>query len=458
MDRISNLPTEIICHIGSFLSAKEAAFTTVLSKRWHNLFTIVPDLHFDGSVKDGETFTDFVDRVMALPASSRVNKFSLKWWFDEDTDQPARYDLINRCLRNVLKRGVVDLHLWVNGKQGYSLPFEVFTCETVAKLKLGSGFVIDFLPKYAFLPALKTLVLDSIRFFDFGRCAFNTLLSASPVLEELGIDGVEWERWKWSRTVSSPTLQRLSIRRKEWYLYEDDSGYESFDPRGIAYNIESISLDTPGLTYLDYSDYVPKEYLIVNLNSLVEAKLNLSVEEDGLWNNGHADNFNPMNLINGVKNVEIMDLTADTMEMFSVFGEAIPVFENLFHVSLSLSNYCWFALPLLLKKSPHLKTLVLEHSLHYASLTDREEWGLVCQCVSKYSFLLTCHVEVLKINEYWGTLEELEQIKHFLEKLSCLKLVKIRAQVKVDKQVQVMADLLMLPRASTKCKIQVKFS
>jgi len=104
MDRISNLPDEIICHIGSFLSARESAFTTVLSKRWHNLFTIVPDLHFDSSVKDGESLTDFVDRVMALPASSRVNKFSLKWWFDEDTDsaqfdedtERAQFDQINR--------------------------------------------------------------------------------------------------------------------------------------------------------------------------------------------------------------------------------------------------------------------------------------------------------------------------------------------------------------------------
>ncbi|XP_010512633.1 PREDICTED: putative F-box/LRR-repeat protein At5g15620 [Camelina sativa] len=38
IDRTSNLPDEIICHIGSFLSAKEAAFTALLSKRWRNLF------------------------------------------------------------------------------------------------------------------------------------------------------------------------------------------------------------------------------------------------------------------------------------------------------------------------------------------------------------------------------------------------------------------------------------
>lgn len=67
-------------------------------------------------------------------------------------------------------------------------------------------------------------------------------------------------------------------------------------------------------------------------------------------------------------------------------------------------------------------------------------------------------MEVLKINEYRGTIGELEQMKHFLEKLSCLELVKIRAQVTVDKKMQVMEDLLMLPKASSKCKIQVKFS
>lgn len=200
----------------------------------------------------------------------------------------------------MLKRGVVDLHLWVNGKQGYSLPFEVFTCETVTKLSLGSDFVIDFLPKDAFLPALKSLILDSVRFFDFGGCAFGTLLSASPILEVLVIDSVEWERWKWSRTVSSPSLQRLSIRRKVWYL-EDNPDYESLDPRGLPYNNESISFDTPGLTYLGYSDYVPKEYLIVNLNSLVEAQLDLHVDENAVWDESHTEDFDPMNLINGLK-------------------------------------------------------------------------------------------------------------------------------------------------------------
>ncbi|KAH0873591.1 hypothetical protein HID58_070953 [Brassica napus] len=141
MDRISNLPDDIIHHIGSFLSAKECCF------RYSSLKTL----------------------------ASRVRKFSLK------CKHEAQYeDLINRCLRHV----------------------------TVSTMKLGSDLLIEALPAGVFLPALKSLLLDSVRFFgvDDGRCTFKTLLSVSPVLQELVMNGNEWERWKWCCTVSSTTL------------------------------------------------------------------------------------------------------------------------------------------------------------------------------------------------------------------------------------------------------------
>ncbi|XP_020880953.1 F-box/LRR-repeat protein At3g62440 isoform X2 [Arabidopsis lyrata subsp. lyrata] len=439
MDRISNLPDEIICHIGSFLSAKEAAFTTVLSKRWHNLFTIVPDLHFDCSVKDGESLTDFVDRVMTLPASSPVNKFSLKWWFDEDTE-PAQFDQINRCLRDVLKRGVVDLYLWINGKQGYTLPFEVFTCETITKLSLGSSFAIDILPENALLPALKTLPLYYIRFYEFGRCAFKTLLDASPVLEELTVCGVNWELWKWSRTVSRSSLKRLTIMRKQWDAFDDS-------------DFNSISFDTPSLAYLYYSDYVPKEYLSVNLDSLVETKLYLCPEENYMWGEGDEKRFNPMNLLHGLKNVETLNLyTIMTAKMFYVFREALPVFEKLSHLTVNLSNFCWSSMPMLIKKAPNLKTLNI--NLHYESYY-RCAGDIVCECVAEYSFLVSCPLEVLKITEYYGCFRELMQMKHFLEKLLCLELVEIHSQATGERKLKLIADLQRLPRASSKCKFEV---
>ncbi|CAN7052372.1 unnamed protein product [Brassica rapa subsp. trilocularis] len=78
MDRVSNLPDEVLCHILSFLTTKEAALTSILAKRWRNLLAFVPSLTIDDSVflhpEEGkqnrqdiiQSFMNFVDRVLAL--------------------------------------------------------------------------------------------------------------------------------------------------------------------------------------------------------------------------------------------------------------------------------------------------------------------------------------------------------------------------------------------------------
>ncbi|KAF3518035.1 hypothetical protein DY000_02061004 [Brassica cretica] len=343
---------------------------------------------------------------------------------------------------------VLHLHIEVDREEHYSLPCHVFACKTVSTMKLGSGLLIEALPAGVFLPALKSLFLDSVRFFgvDDGRCTFKTLLSVSPVLQELVMNGNEWERWKWCCTVSSTTLIKG--------LYYEEGIID--DPRGLAYEFDSISFDTPALTYLDYSDYVPKEYPTVNLDSLVEANLNLCADEEAVWQEEHANTFNPINLIIGFKNVEILNLTFEAVEMVGVFNETAPMFEKVSQLSLALSNVCWYSVPNLMMKFPNLKTLIIEDSLHYEYFRTDE---VVCECVSGYSFLLSCPVEVLKINCYDGSVNVLEQMEHFLGKLSCLELVEVRAKAaSSDAKLKIMADLLMIPRASTKCKVKVKFS
>ncbi|KDO51229.1 hypothetical protein CISIN_1g044672mg [Citrus sinensis] len=41
MDQISELPTSLIHHIMSYLSAKEVARTSILSKRWNQMYVVV---------------------------------------------------------------------------------------------------------------------------------------------------------------------------------------------------------------------------------------------------------------------------------------------------------------------------------------------------------------------------------------------------------------------------------
>ncbi|KAF3582813.1 hypothetical protein DY000_02033737 [Brassica cretica] len=242
------------------------------------------------------------------------------------------------------------------------------------------------------------------------------------------------------------TLSTVVSVSWEWFSYDEtDEENIRVDSRCLTHEFDNVSFDTPALTYLEYSDYVPKEYLIVNLNSLVEANLNLWVDEEGVWRPYHATTFYPMTMINRLKNVGILSLTSEAVEIFDVLNESIPMFVMVSQLSLALSERCWFSLTNVIKKFPNLKTLIIEGSVHYD--------------YSEYSCLLSCPVEVLKINEYYGSVNELEQMKHFLGKLPCLGLVEVCARAtSSEAKLQIMADLLMIPRASSKCKIQLSLA
>lgn len=300
MDRINKLPDDIICHILSFLPTKEAALTSVLSKRWRNLFVFTSNLCFEGYLQDRITiaqnkditilpkekditnFVDFVDRVLAASGNFSIKKFTLRcggWVASAHT---------NRLIYNVLKRGVMDLDLYRTGRLMDSLPLEVFTCKTIVNLKLGKGFIIPLVPESAFLPALRTLFLDSIEFC----CEFEALLSACHVLEELTIQYCMQPGW--CHRVSSMSLQRLTINSK--------------------FDLGNITIDTPSLAYLHYSGSVI-EYVMVN------------PQDD--WSILHVESSPPTNLIKGLRNVEMLNLSSiETSEVSVLSSFYLPPYYN----------------------------------------------------------------------------------------------------------------------------------
>lgn len=78
-----------------------------------------------------------------------------------------------------------------------------------------------------------------------------------------------------------------------------------------------MSFDNPNLVYLEYSDFVQLLYPVVNLDSLVEAKLRLTMNEGG------PKNCDPSNLIEGLRNVEILNLSCpETVEVIVVLLSA----------------------------------------------------------------------------------------------------------------------------------------
>lgn len=68
-------------------------------------------------------------------------------------------------------------------------------------------------------------------------------------------------------------------------------------------------------------------------------------------------------------------------------------------------------------------------------------------------------MKVLKIMEYNGTTGDLEQLKNFIGKLLCFEMLKVKilGSDETD-ELQITKDMLMLTRASSKCKIKVNYS
>ncbi|KAL9281609.1 F-box/LRR-repeat protein [Arabidopsis thaliana] len=458
MDLLRNVPDELICHILSFLTTKEAAMTSVLSKRWRNLLAFVSTLHIDDSIflhpEEGkrdrneirQSFLDFVGRILALQGNCPVKKVSIKFLFKLDSDR------VDGWISNVLARGVSELDLSIDlcMDEYFLLSSKRFESKNLVRLKLHRLCIgqrekpVGWLAGEIFLPMLKTLELDYVGFY--GDLLF---LRALPALEELVIVDAFWFTTFTDVTVSNPSLKTLTMSSN---IY---SG--------------SISFDTPSLVYFSHFKYVAKDYPLVNMENLLEARINLGVTEGQIRRAREPNNNDEVvlrfpnvgKLMNGIRNVQCLDLSANTLEMLSLSCESMPVFKNLKSLSIkSAENRGWQAMPVLLRNCPHLETLVLEGLLHFVTDTC----GDACDCVSreeKGRSLTSCPVKTLEIKEFHGKMEEMYMITHFLDYFPCLKELKIYIEGNDHTQrevSEVIAEKIKLYNKSSSCNVQLMVS
>ncbi|XP_010445103.2 PREDICTED: F-box protein At4g27050-like [Camelina sativa] len=447
-DLISNLPDDVLGKILSFVPTKVAASTSVLSKRWRNLLPLVDTLDFDesmlfypnkkvGNVKATNPhsrlrrrhrFSDFVDKTLALLSNSpRIKKCSLICDYEEDESR------INRWIRTVLDRGCLELNL--ASRCRICIDSQLFTSNTLVKLTISEGFhpqgslPLDGL----FFPALKTLTLLSVSFTTLDMHKF--FIHGCPALEEIFID-------VWMLYLSSPNVKRVTIT-------------SDFDDK---FHLRSIKLETPSLLYLDYSSYVAGVHYVV-LDSLVEARLDIRLyekyeDDDGpLWS---SFNGNVTSLLEGIRTIKSLHLSRYSLEVFYFCCNKMPLFDDLVYLSIeSDEDIGWQVMPILLESSPNLQTLVIKGLVH--KVTD---WcGDACACIRMKDMeleciLSICRVKVLEISGYAGSFRELKQMRHFLGKLECLETVKISVEEDSKNLKYLQANVMALPRVSSKCKIQ----
>lgn len=373
-DAISLLPEEVLGNILSLIPTKQAASTSVLAKKWRNVFRLVHNLDFDDSdllqPKEGEeerdemreSFRNFVDRTLALQCGSPIKKISLNCYIHMASELAC----VCRWISNAVERGVLELDISIQTFYcEVFLPPELWKSKTLVKLTLGTQNSLGKFPPDVSLPALKSLLIDSIFFCYEDLC--YVLLPGCPVLEELVVRHEDFVGIPFC--ISSRTIKKqLSVH------YDCES---EIDFMG------GMSFDAPSLVSLDYSDYALAEYPHVNLESLAEARLDIRYSK-------MIKKPDITGLIIGISNIETLHLSPgsadvsfpkfrlslkslDILEVcmcvcvFQVIsrcvkdGLLLPVFKNLVSLSFGSKNKRgWKLLPYLIEQSPKLETLIIQ--------------------------------------------------------------------------------------------------
>ncbi|EYU33521.1 hypothetical protein MIMGU_mgv1a018685mg [Erythranthe guttata] len=223
IDRISDLPDSVICHILSFLRTKFSVRTSILCRRWMHLWAY---------------------------KSSTINRFGL--FHIQCSDYQLQTWVTFAVVRNVQK-----LYLCFLSKEDVRgfLPRCLFTCKTLVAMRLRSCGVIPVRRAAVCLPLLKKLHLIYVRFE--ADESLTHLISGCPVLRELSIKLSHAMAYC---NVSSPTIKRLML---------------DFKSDGTR-----LEINTPAVKYLKISDSFSEHIKCGVLNSLTKADINLINDEN----------------------------------------------------------------------------------------------------------------------------------------------------------------------------------
>ncbi|KAJ1699462.1 hypothetical protein LUZ63_007974 [Rhynchospora breviuscula] len=210
-DPINSLSDCLIQSILSLLPLKDAARASLVSTRWHTLWTSAPlciddsSLHLQPSVSSAsrsenvwcrQAVFDIISKHQGPIRSCRFTRF----------DHPLFHVTVDSLLKILVDKHIQELSLsfsnW-HAKTGFLLPDSFFSCKTLLKLNL----YICGLPKIVSMPIfpkIKEVVLTSVSLDD----SFITHLLSSPSLEKLHLYKCTGYQLI---VVSSPNLMELVV-------------------------------------------------------------------------------------------------------------------------------------------------------------------------------------------------------------------------------------------------------
>uniref|UniRef100_A0A2N9F859 F-box domain-containing protein n=1 Tax=Fagus sylvatica TaxID=28930 RepID=A0A2N9F859_FAGSY len=423
LDRISNLPESLLCHILSFLPTKNAVATSILSSRWKLLWTLVPKLDLDTDTIDSYKgnwklhwtvvpgldkaifFEHIVFRVLELQQQTQcLQKFRLKF---EVGDSTSYGQYLETWLRVAAARKVKELNLEICFDRAtmvwkpLKLRDSVYTCRTLVVLKLRGETEINT-PSLSFqFPCLKILHLISV--FHSREHSLSRLLSSCPVLEELSYER-KYEEIEY-RKISVPTVKRLSITLREDRYFCN----------------HKLEINAPALEYFNFKGDLLDIKINEKLDNLVEANVDIWTFCSKRWEDDrHEERCRDrvFQLLAALSNVKLLSFYFREIQLLHI-GFVYPAsYQNLVRLDFKVSVACnWLVLLDLLQNAPNLEFLVvsksddfLEHSLCWKEPPD----------------YLSSHLKSLCYRGFEGLRSEVGFLKYIVKYARVLKTVTIQ--------------------------------
>ncbi|PRQ33719.1 putative F-box domain, FBD domain, leucine-rich repeat domain, L domain-containing protein [Rosa chinensis] len=364
-DRISELPKALVCHILSFIPTIEAVRTTVLSKRWNDMWTSVTSLDFD----------DDRERLPVL----------IRYLSDADC--------VEDWICTAVRRTVVELYIYFTcPDKEFAIPRSVFKCKTLRalRLELRCNTILSEFPPSGCFPNLKFLHVT----FEYPEVNLPEMLfSHCPAVEDMIIDGVANDI-KYVFDVSAPKLKSLRICLV-----------------GTSYELDEndVHINTPNLEKLVLERVSLSDYNLENSKSLVSASISFNAISASEY---VSFSTCATALLAGISNSYCCSLgNFDGNSLLWV--SYLPVFINLKKLDplLHERNY-WEVLAELLSRAPKLEDIVLEDKtkcdIEYSELSWNPPWTApIC---------LLSHLQTITIKGFKGRKVEMGVAKYLLSK------------------------------------------
>ncbi|RDY02451.1 F-box/FBD/LRR-repeat protein, partial [Mucuna pruriens] len=344
-DIISQIHDSILGNILSFLPTMEAVHTSVLSKRWIDVWTSITSLKFDDSVvcygkkMPKEQYVYFVKKMLLHLDNLSIKSLSLCLTC-------YQYDstLVSAWISSILERGVQKLHIQYADKVLFP-SHSLFSCSSLVQLLLQMRCDLS-VPIFSCLPNLQNLSISGIRLVSESSTYSEDLTLSFPVLKVFEARGCEWST-KQNLCIQAPLLERCSMAI--W----NSLSHEPCKP--------SIKIFSPGLTDFSYEGDLEQEIILINPSSVRTASVVVVIDEDRKDRMGKLG-LQVHKLLTQIREVEWLRLLLYKVLMHATDTFThLPAFGRLTY--LQLNEITSEALLNLLHNSPILNTLVLQNGV-----------------------------------------------------------------------------------------------